>query len=265
MKVRDICSTRVWYTVKNDSSSVFSEEANILISSGLIDKFESDDRVKINSCVSKHPQNSREIVGNVYLSIAITAILIISISISPKMIMIFGHLQPGGILIFPLSFVIIDAINELYGRRAAQRIIYGVAANIALCAIFTKLLMGMSDVGSSAAAYHLVFDPLPRLFLINSICILFADSISNLVYSYVRHSTNGQWFLLRCLVSTIIGQYVYTLIWVIGFYSGDMNAEKILIFIHDNYLFKVAYGVSVIPITWAVVHFLKNYTYPRTN
>lgn len=263
MKIHEITGTKVRYSVKSNSSAIFSEDANVLVSSGLIDKFESNDRVKINSCVSKGYFGNREVIGNVYLSIALTAILIIAISISPKMTLIFDFIQPGGVLIFPLSFVIIDVINEVYGRRAAQRVIYGVAANIALCAFFVMLLMAMKDVNVTAVAYHTVFDPLPKLFIINGVCILLADTISNSIYSYVRHSTNGRWLLLRCVVSTIIGQYVYTIVWVVGFYGGDMSIDRMLLFIHDNYWFKVAYGLLLVPITWGLVELTKKLTYPQ--
>ncbi|QUM88666.1 hypothetical protein HWV03_07535 [Moritella sp. 36] len=48
--------------------------------------------------------------------------LLLAIPMSPDPVTTFNTVQPAGILIFPLTFIIIDSVNELFGYRENKTI-----------------------------------------------------------------------------------------------------------------------------------------------
>jgi queuosine precursor transporter len=70
-------------------------------------------------------------------------------------------------------------------------------------------------------------------------------------------TTNGRWLWTRTIGSTVIGEAVDTVVFVLVAFGGVLPSEVIIKTMISGYLFKVTYEIIATPITYAVVGFLK--------
>src|SRR5204862_2893096 len=73
--------------------------------------------------------------------------LVVSNIIAVKLVEISGRVFPAGLVIFPLSYLLGDVLTEVYGVRAARRVIWlGFACNLlALGAIQAAIHLPAAD------------------------------------------------------------------------------------------------------------------------
>ncbi len=74
----------------------------------------------------------------------------------------------------------------------------------------------------------------------------------------MKVATKGKWLWMRTISSTIVGEGVDTVVFVLiatlaGVFQWQVFASLVL----TNYLFKVGVEVLFTPLTYQVVHFLK--------
>jgi len=261
MILEKICTKFVTYRVK-DGGHLFRDTPNNLVKNHLIDFFSPQERNMILSSCSFSPldlSRYKEFIIYVFLLSIMLAVLFIAIPLSPNKILVLGTEQPGGILVFPLSFAILDIINEIYGREHARWTVYAIAGIMLLTATLIYISLLFPSVNeTSGQIYHSVFDHLPMLFLINFLCLLIADNANNYIYSKAKSLCNGKYLSLRCLISTVIGQFLYSLIWILLFSNSQLEIENLFHYIFSNYSFKLIYSIIIcIPLTFTSVYIIR--------
>ncbi|AHF76956.1 hypothetical protein Sant_1904 [Sodalis praecaptivus] len=257
MILEKITNNNISYRVKK-GGHIFRDSADSLVRNHLIDFFSAHDRHTILVSCSLSPldlNRYKEFTIFIVLLTLFVSSLLIAIPLSPNTISVFSGLQPGGILIFPLSFAFLDTINEIFGRKHARNTVLICACALLLAAggIWLSLQLP-GENPEQTKHYQATFSPLPWLFFINFICLLTADNANNYIYSRFKELCNGHYLVFRCLVSTLIGQFLYSLIWILMFFTTRMPLGDMLHYVLSNYLFKVVYSLLVcIPITFILV------------
>lgn len=265
-KLIDVNENIVSYMVSN-GSTIFKENTKNIVIRNLFEFFSENDRERIlSSLPDKQKQNhmTRRLYLYTFLLCLYMLSFMCSIPLSQNEIKIFSYIQPGGILIFPLSFVFIDSINEIFGRKHAKIAVHIICICLILGAFsfyISNMLVGLNLTKSSA--FSLVYSNLPRLLIINAICVIVADSVNNYCYSHLRYYSRGKLFLLRCAVSTIIGQLLYSVIWILVFFHGTIPLIAQISLIISNYEFKFLYGfIFCLPLTFSIVFTIKKLIIP---
>jgi uncharacterized integral membrane protein (TIGR00697 family) len=69
--------------------------------------------------------------------------------------------------------------------------------------------------------------------------------------------TKGKWLFTRTIGSTIIGEGVDTIIFVVIAFLGVYANSLVLLIIISNYIFKVSLEIIFTPLTYKIVGFLK--------
>jgi hypothetical protein len=69
--------------------------------------------------------------------------------------------------------------------------------------------------------------------------------------------TKGRWLWTRTIGSTVLGQGVDTLLFVLIAFAGLYDWNLIFLIIISNYVFKVGFEAILTPVTYKVVGFLK--------
>lgn len=230
-----------------------TENADTLIDNKLTNFFSYFDRRKIRNAATSNSMTPYD--GNVLAILygLFFSFLLLAIPMSPQFVPILGTYQPAGILLFPLTFIMIDTINEVFGYRFARRLCITAAFVMVIASAGTAITANYLGL---KGAYLEVFGKLPKLYLINAACILVADQLNNKVFSLLKVQLTGAHLWLRCLVSTVVGQVMYTVIWITLFFGSDVNAGLIQKII-DNYGFKIGYAACLIPVTYTLVFVIR--------
>lgn len=189
------------------------------------------------------------------LTVGAAACFVTANAVAVKLISIFGHTLPGGVIVYPLAFLIDDVIVEVYGYRAVRRAIWmGFAANaLFVGAALAVLHLPASPAWKGQEAYSAVLGYSWRL-LLGAFASYVAASFANaIVMARMKVATGGRALWSRTIASTIVGQLVDSTVFVLIAYSPilDWHAERTLIL--TLWLFKVGYEVVGTPLVYAGV------------
>lgn len=264
-KLIDVNENIISYMVSN-GSTIFKENTKNIIMRNLIEFFSDNDRERILSALS-YKQKQGYITRRLYLYTLLLCLYIISfmcaIPLSQNEVKVISFIQPGGILIFPLTFVFIDSINEIFGRNHAKITVQIISICLIIAAFFIYVSNSLASIDlTKSSAFSLVYSNLPKLLVINAICVIIADSVNNYCYSFLRYYSRGKLIILRCVVSTMIGQLLYSIIWIFIFFYGKIPLSNQITLVLANYEFKLLYGFFFcLPLTVVVVSIIKRIIY----
>ena len=194
--------------------------------------------------------------------IAIAAIfitcLITANIIAVKLISIGGLILPAAIIIFPLSYIFGDILTEVYGFRAARKVIWlGFLCNlIAVLAIWIGGLLPAAPFWEDKqAAYDTILGYVPRVLLASFVAYLIGEFANSFVLAKMKIKTKGRWLWTRTIGSTIVGQGLDSAIFITIAFAG--TPEFVAISIVHLWLVKTGYETVATPFTYAVVNYLK--------
>lgn len=194
-------------------------------------------------------------------SIVFTVCLIASNILETKQ-MVFGPLHlTGGLLIFPVSYIVNDVVCEVWGFRRASILIWtGFLTNFAfmMVASIADAIPG-APYWTNEAGFHAIFGLTPRIALASFISFIAGSFVNAYVMSRMKIQDKGRRFPLRAIMSTMWGEGADSLIFFpLAFYGVLPNYELPLMMLSQLVL-KTLYEVIVLPITIRVVNWVKEY------
>ena len=171
----------------------------------------------------------------------------------------------AGTLLFPISYIFGDILTEVYGYRRSRRVIwagFGSAALMSLTLWLVGVMPGEAtwEAYAGQAAYEAILGGVATGGIIfASLLAYFAGEFSNsYVLAKMKVATRGRWLWSRTIGSTIIGEGIDTVTFVlIATVFGVFPPEIALSLIVANYIFKVSIEVILTPVTYGLVGFLK--------
>lgn len=193
------------------------------------------------------------------LGILFSVCLILSNLLATKAITFFGLSATAALIIFPISYIINDAIAEVWGYRKVRLIIWiGFAMNF-MAIVFIQLSVKITPAPywDGQEAYALTFSQAPRVACASLIAFLFGSFINAYVMSRMKIRTHGKGFGVRAIVSTLYGESADSLLFFSIAYIGIFPWKEILIIAVVETILKSAYEVAVLPVTTAVVRYIK--------
>ncbi len=201
----------------------------------------------------------------------------------------------AGTILFPLSYIFGDILTEVYGYRRSRQVIWmGFACNALLAGtlalvgflpgaeewrtgIFVNrggrvvvlapdmqpssrtfdVLISGGESGGAELAYAYLLSTTWRI-VIASLLAYFAGEFSNsFVLAKMKIWTRGRWLWTRTIGSTLVGEGVDTILFVLIAFAGVWSWELVGATFLTNYLFKVGVEAVMTPVTYRIVHFLK--------
>jgi queuosine precursor transporter len=187
------------------------------------------------------------------------AVLLISNVASSKILALGPFTFDGGTILFPLSYIFGDVLTEVYGYQRSRRVIWaGFVAALVMALIFALVGVLPPAAGwDGQAAYQQILGITPRIVL-GSLVAYFAGEFSNSwVLAKMKILTRGRWLWTRTIGSTLVGEGVDTLLFVVIAFYGTLSLPLLLTVILSNYVFKCGFEALATPITYGVVNALK--------
>jgi uncharacterized integral membrane protein (TIGR00697 family) len=171
----------------------------------------------------------------------------------------------GGTLLFPLAYGLGDILTEVYGFKAAKRVIWTgfvVLAFSSLVFFVLKLLPGESswEAETGSAAYNAVLGGMSSGGLVlASLAGYLAGELSNSAsFSKIKFLTKGRWLWFRAMISSLIGELLDSCIFVtIACLTGVFGWHLFMSLALTNYILKCLIEALVLPLTYTTVRLLK--------
>lgn len=171
----------------------------------------------------------------------------------------------AGTLLFPIGYIFGDILTEVYGYKKARRVIWS-GFGAALLMSFTLWGIGLMPGEAlwqgyaGQEAYNAILGGVATGgIVIASLGAYFAGEFSNsYILARMKIVTQGRWLWSRTIGSTLVGQGVDTVIFVIlATLFGVFPWEIVVSLIIANYIFKVTIEILFTPVTYGIVGFLK--------
>jgi uncharacterized integral membrane protein (TIGR00697 family) len=176
-----------------------------------------------------------------------------------KLIVVFGLLMPAGIIIFPISYICGDVLTEVYGYRQTRRVIWlGFLCNaLTVGAIWVGQILPPAVFWDGQSAYERILGYTPRVLASSFLAYLVGEFANAVILAKMKIATKGRWLWTRTIGSTLIGQGLDSLVFVILAFLGTIPLPHMLTAIMTQWLVKTAYEVVATPLTYTVVACLK--------
>ena len=194
-------------------------------------------------------------------SILFCVCLILANLLETKQIAIGPISLTGGLIVFPISYIINDCVCEVWGFRKARLLIWsGFAMNFffvavgALCDWIPGAPYWNNDEG-----FHAVFGLAPRIAAASCVGFFMGSFANAYVMSKMKIRDGGRNFSARAILSTIAGESIDSLIFFPLALSGVVPTEELPKLMLMQVLLKTAYEILVLPLTIRVVKYVKEY------
>ncbi len=167
---------------------------------------------------------------------------------------------PAAVILFPITYIFGDVFTEVYGFKKARIIIWmGFACSFFAVAVYlVTIALPHPGFWDGQEAYKTVLGTTPRVALASFAGYLFGEFSNSVVLSKLKVATKGKKLWIRTILSTLVGEGLDSIIFVMISFWGTMDNATVLRMILFQYLFKVIYEALFTPVTYAVVNWLKN-------
>ena len=176
--------------------------------------------------------------------------------------MAFGPISiTGGLIVFPVSYIINDCVCEVWGYSKTRLLIwYGFAMNFIFVAFgaLCDALPG-ADYWTNDAGFHAIFGIAPRIVFASFLAFIVGSFINAYVMSRMKISSGGKHFSMRAIMSTIFGETADSLIFFPIALWGIVPNDELPVLMLSQVILKTFYEILVLPVTIRVVRATKKH------
>ncbi|MBT4120815.1 MAG: queuosine precursor transporter [Candidatus Magasanikbacteria bacterium] len=179
-----------------------------------------------------------------------------------KITTLFGVAVSVGIFAYPLTFMMTDAVAEVYGKKKAKQLVW--AALIAQVLVLILTLVAVKLPAASRYTFNeqyvTVFSGSIRMMIASLIAFIISQTHDIWAFEFWKEKFGGRWLWLRNNASTMVSQAIDTLLFMfIAFYgiSDKFTVGFILHLCLSYWLFKMAFAVLDTPLVYLLVNWLR--------
>jgi queuosine precursor transporter len=193
------------------------------------------------------------------LTAVFASITVISGTIAGKIFQVGSVTLPGSAILFPVTYIFGDILTEVYGYRRARRVIWiGL-----LCSVLSTLTYGVVAALPPAVgfegneAFVTVLGQVPRIAAAGWIAFFLGENANSVTLSLMKKWTRGRHLWARMIGSTVVGEFVDTVIFFVLAFSGVLSWDLLTRTIVYLYAWKVIVEIVLTPATYRVVAHVK--------
>lgn len=194
-------------------------------------------------------------------SILFCVCLISANILETKQISVLGISLTGGLIVFPISYIINDCVCEVWGFQKARLLIWtGFAMNFFFVAMgaLCDWIPG-APYWDNEAGFHAIFGLAPRVAAASFVAFIIGSFANAYVMSKMKIRDKGRNFSLRAILSTIVGESFDSVIFFPFALGGVVPTDELPKLMLWQVLLKTVYEVIALPITIRIVKTLKEH------
>jgi uncharacterized integral membrane protein (TIGR00697 family) len=195
------------------------------------------------------------------MSMLFTVCLLTANLLGTKQIALGSISVTGGLLIFPVSYIINDCVCEVWGYSKARLLIWlGFIMNfffVSVCALCDAI--PGAPYWDNDAGFHAIFGLAPRIAFASFMAFLAGSFINAYVMSRMKVMSEGKHFSFRAIMSTVFGESTDSLIFFPLAFYGVIPTSELPVLMLSQVVLKTAYEIVVLPLTIRIVNWVKHY------
>ena len=196
-----------------------------------------------------------------FLTVCFCVFLILSNLLEVKVVDFSLLTVTGGLVVFPMSYIINDCVAEVYGFRLARLTIWlGFFMNLLAVIIIQVVLLLPADASwGGQLAFESVFSSSGRILFASFTAMVCGSMINAYVMSKMKLKHAGKNFSFRAILSTLFGEAVDSVVFFPIAFCGALPIDLIIHLIITQACLKTAYEIIALPVTIRVVKWLKKH------
>ena len=186
---------------------------------------------------------------------AFAALLIIANVVAVKPLALGDWVLSAGIVAYPFTFLVTDTLSEVYGRRAATRVVWvGFALSVLFAAlVYVASVLPAAGFWEGQTAFVDTLGGVPRIVLGSMIAFLVSQNTDVFLFHEVGRKTGQRHLWLRNNASTMASQIIDTLLFVSIAFAGTVSTGTLLNMILTQYVVKLAIAAADTPFVYLLV------------
>lgn len=194
-------------------------------------------------------------------SILFCVCLIAANILETKQISVLGISLTGGLIVFPVSYIINDCVCEVWGFKKARLLIWtGFAMNFFFVSVgaLCDWIPG-APYWNNQEGFHAIFGLAPRVAVASFVAFIIGSFANAYVMSKMKIHDGGKRFSLRAILSTVAGETCDSIIFFPLALGGVVPANELPKLMLWQVLLKTIYEVIALPMTIRIVKKLKEH------
>ena len=168
----------------------------------------------------------------------------------------------GGVVIFPVSYIVNDVLTEVYGYKKAHLVIWIALALSAFVALMSQLVTMLPapmypENQAIADSFNSLFRLVPRTTVASLLAFVVGSTLNALVMSKMKVATKGKGFCLRAIASSLVGEFMDSLVFFPIVFIGTMPFKGVVTIMLTQVVVKTLYEMLILPVTSRVVKKVK--------
>lgn len=202
------------------------------------------------------------LLSSIFITSIITGNLIFQKFVNIKLPLIDHVFQiSAGLCVFPITFIIADVITEIYGKKKAEYTVFmGLISGVFVMAItyIAKNLNAAEWSSVSNEDFDLVFGNYNSAFFASMIASFIAQILDVKIFVFLKLITKNRYLWMRNNVSTIIAQFVDTMLLIlIMYFFGLFPVDDFWYIFLNSFSFKVIFSILDTPFVYLIVYWVK--------
>lgn len=164
----------------------------------------------------------------------------------------------GGLFVFPITFLLTDAINEIFGRIVANRLVWFGFASMALAAAVIQIVIAVppSAMWAEQEAFQTVLGGTLRITIASMVAYLVSQFHDVWAFDFWKKKTRGKYLWLRNNASTIVSQTIDSTIFILIAFAGLMPNSALIPMITGQLVVKWIIAIADTPFCYLLVSWL---------
>lgn len=146
------------------------------------------------------------------ITVALSVIYIFSTlcGVKPIQIPALNLITPPAIFIYPLTFILVDILNEFYGLRLARRtIIISFMANlIFVLGVWATTLVPSIPQWEFSKTYDGIVHSIMAVLVASSAAYLISENVNSYLLCKIKELTNSRYLFVRVITSTVVASAI---------------------------------------------------------
>ncbi len=192
-------------------------------------------------------RNERSWMIYVALNVLLLSLYIFTNIAATKLVYLqsFDIVIPPAVFLYPLTFLVVDLLNETYGFRLARRaLLFAFSSNALIVLLMNGVIYLPGLPGWKLdAPYAEVVTQVSSVLVASSASFLFSEYVNSYLLCRIKELTNSRFLFLRVFFSTFFAVIIDSILFCFIAFYGAMQNSDILNMAYAQIAIKMCFAV----------------------
>lgn len=157
----------------------------------------------------------------------------------------FDLVVPPAVFLYPLTFLVVDLLNETYGLRLARRALLFAFTSNALVVLLMNAVIYLPGLPGWKldVPYAEVVTHVSSVLVASSVSFLFSEYVNSYLLCKIKELTNSRFLFLRVFFSTFFAVIIDSILFCYIAFYGAMQNSDILNMVYAQIAIKMCFAV----------------------